>query len=70
MSRFQLDRKQDVSNVSGTGIVAEGILFTSGRVVLEWTVGDHRSVEVWPSIGDMIAVHGHSGLTVVKWVDQ
>ena len=34
--RFELHRDDDVSGVSGTGVVAEGVLFSSGRVALEW----------------------------------
>jgi len=70
VKRFQLDRKEDISHVSGIGIVAEGVLLSSGKVVLEWVVGDHRSIEVWPSLYDMEAVHGHGGLTVVRWIDN
>lgn len=69
MRRFYLNRKKDVSHVSGNGRVAEGVEFSSGKVVMEWVVGKHRSIETWPSIDDCIAVHGHKGLTVVRWID-
>jgi hypothetical protein len=35
--RFVLRRHEDVSGVSGTGIVAEGVLFSNGVVALQWT---------------------------------
>lgn len=34
--RFRLVRHEDVSGVSGTGVVAEGVLFSSGKAVLSW----------------------------------
>jgi hypothetical protein len=33
---FQLWRDEDVSRVSGVGRVAVGVVFLSGKVVLEW----------------------------------
>lgn len=34
MKRFHLVRKEDASGVSGTGHVAEGIMFSDGKVVI------------------------------------
>ena len=34
--RFQLHRVEDVTGVSGTGIVAEGVEFSGGVVALRW----------------------------------
>lgn len=68
MRRFQLNRREDVSHVSGTGIVAEGLEFHDGQVVISW-LGVYHSVEVWPSIVAAEKIHGHGGLTVVEWLD-
>lgn len=68
MKRFELHREVDVSGISGTGVVAEGILFSSGRVVLEW-LGATPSVVVWNSLDDAMAVHGHNGATEVAFYD-
>lgn len=68
MRRFKLLRHHDVSGVSGTGIVAEGIQFTDGTVVIRW-YGVHPSTVVWPSIDDAMAVHGHQGSTEIQWTD-
>lgn len=68
MKLFYLERLEDISGVSGVGEVAEGVQFHDGQVVVSW-FGQHHSVEVWPSVEDMIAVHGHSGKTIVRWVD-
>jgi hypothetical protein len=68
MRTFHLQRNEDVSGVSGTGVVAEGIQFSSGTVVVAWIVGDHRSLEIHNSIEDCDAIHGHGGKTVVVWL--
>lgn len=65
---FQLIRHRDVSGVSGTGPVAEGTQFTDGSAALHW-YGEHPSTAVWPSVADILAVHGHQGATVLRWLD-
>lgn len=67
--RFKLRRLQDVTGVSGVGVVAEGIQFSDGVAVLRWCVGNHRSTVVWGTVTDAVAVHGHDGNTVLEWVD-
>lgn len=66
--RFQLLRYVDVSGVSGTGPVAEGIQFTDGTVTLRW-YGEWPTTSTWHRIDDLIAVHGHNGATVIHWLD-
>lgn len=66
--RFLLNRKIDDSGVSGTGIIAEGVLWFDGKVSLRWR-DPHSSVAFWESLDDMLQVHGHNGHTVIKWVD-
>lgn len=68
MRRFVLQRHEDVSGTSGTGVVAEGCVFTSGHVVLTW-LSPLWSHEVCLSMEAMPAIHGHSGKTQVVWVD-
>ena len=68
MRRFQLIRKEDVSGVSGVGLVAEGVEFHDRQVAVSW-FGAHHCLSVWPSVEDVVAIHGHGGLTVVEWVD-
>ena len=70
MRLFQLERDVDVSGVSGTGIVAEGIQFSDARVALRWQVGEHRSTVLWDSIEAVIAIHGHDGRTRLVWITQ
>lgn len=68
MRRFQLNRREDVSGMSGVGIVAEGAVFHDGQVVISW-FGNFHSMEVWPSIESAERIHGHGGLTTVEWLD-
>ncbi len=68
--RFVLNRIVDETGVSGTGVVAEGVLFSNGIVALHWTsefptsvVFHHRGME------SVEKVHGHSGSTRIEWLD-
>ncbi len=49
MRIFLLDRKVDESGVSGSGIVAEGIEFGDGTVVLHW-ITQVRSTTVYKNM--------------------
>ncbi|MFW0796480.1 hypothetical protein AAFP30_21910 [Gordonia sp. CPCC 205515] len=69
MRTFVLQRDSDVTGISGTGIVAEGIEFTDGRVAMRWIVGEHQSTVVWDSIDAVHAIHGHDYATQIVWVD-
>jgi hypothetical protein len=66
---FRLYRRTDVTGVSGTGIVAEGVQFADGVVVLRW-LGEHASTVIWASLDDALAIHGHDGATRVLWADE
>ena len=59
---FEFHRDADVTGVSGTGVVADGVTFDDGVTVVRWR-GETRSTVVWPSVEDAIAVHGHDGAT-------
>jgi hypothetical protein len=69
LRRFKLRRDRDISEVSGTGYVAEGVVFSTGAVALHWT-GAYPATAVWPSIEAVVAIHGHQGATVVEWMDD
>ena len=68
MRRFQLVRSEDLSGVSGIGLIAEGVQFHDGQCVLSW-FGRLHTVEVAPNIQTVIAIHGHDGRTVIQWID-
>lgn len=63
---FHLHRDHDVSGVSGEGVVADGVTFPDGVTVVRWR-GERQSTVVWPSIDDVIAIHGHGGATRLVW---
>lgn len=68
MKRFNLVRTEDVSQVSGLGTVAEGIVFSDGIAVLRWlTAGG--STGVYDSIEDLEKIHGHEGRTKIIYID-
>jgi hypothetical protein len=70
MRRFELHRDVDESGISGTGVVAEGVEFSDGTVVLKWIVGAHRSTVLWESLAAVHAIHGHGGKTKICPIDK
>lgn len=68
MRTFKTVRTHDVSGVSGTGVVTEGVEFTDGTVVLKWLTNT-SSTAFYDSIEDVIAIHGHEGSTTIQWDD-
>lgn len=70
MRRFNLIRNEDSTGISGTGIVAEGVEFTSGICVLSWNNEIKYKTAVYDSIDIVKSLHGHNGKTVIKWVDN
>lgn len=68
--RFRLVRHEDVSTISGTGVVAHGVQWPDGAVALRWAIPDlPPSTAVWDSIEAVEAIHGHQGKTEVEWID-
>jgi hypothetical protein len=68
MRRFFLDRMEDETGVSGSGLVAEGVVFWDGTVAMRWRTGT-SSTAVYDCIEDVETIHGHGGKTVVRWED-
>lgn len=66
MRTFHLDRKVDMSMVSGTGRVAEGVEFSDGQCIIHWLTKMH-SIGIYENVQTLIDVHGHEGQTVVTW---
>lgn len=65
---FVLVRGEDVSGVSGTGVIADGVVFDDGLAILHWR-GKVRSTAMYPSLETLVEIHGHDGKTVVRWSD-
>ena len=69
MRPFQLWRAEDVTGVSGVGIVAEGVEFSDGVVALRWRGKWPTSVVFHDKgIKSVEKIHGHDGKTTVVWV--
>lgn len=66
MRTFKLVRDEDVSGISGTGVVAEGIEYTNGKVSMCWR-GDFHTIENADNIHVIEYLHGHQGRTRIVW---
>lgn len=66
MQRGYLDRREDVSGVTGTGDVCEIAIAADGRATFFWPEG----VGVWPSLEAAMKVHGHNGKTIAIILDD
>ena len=64
MQPFWMVRNEDVSGTSGTGLVAEGVLFSNGWCAMTWLT-KYKSVSYYQSIAELEAIHGHNGKTEV-----
>lgn len=62
MRTFVLVRDEDVSGVSGVGVVAEVVEFSSGKAVIAWQI-PYFAVEVHDTIESVRRIHGHGGKT-------
>jgi hypothetical protein len=67
--RFQLERDEDASGVSGTGVVAQGVQFDDGSCAMRWLTAT-SSTAVYASADDVEAIHGHEGRTRLVWLDD
>jgi hypothetical protein len=65
---FELYRHRDPGGVSGTGVVAHGVVFLDGSVALRW-LSETPSTSTWDSIEHLMAVHGHLGASEIRWLD-
>lgn len=64
---FRLVRDADESGISGTGVVAEGVEFTGGAVVITW-FSHFPAFNVYPGgMKTVEGLHGHNGKTRVEW---
>lgn len=68
MRRFFLDRERDETGISGTGTVAQGVVFFDGTVAIRWMT-DTRSSAFYDSVEAVEKIHGHNGATKIRWAD-
>jgi hypothetical protein len=68
---FALYRKNDATGISGTGIVAEGAVFSDGTAVLRWLTEWPTSVVFHDrGIEAIEKIHGHGGATEIVWLSD
>jgi hypothetical protein len=70
MRNFILQRHEDVSGISGVGVVAFGCVFPDGTTVIRWSTAPHASTVIWDDLEMAIAVHGHGGATEFVFLDE
>lgn len=67
---FVLRRTTDVTGLSGTGVVADGVTFPDGKTVTRWRGGTTGVAQtcVWDNIQHVRRIHGHDGATRIEFV--
>ena len=69
MNNFHLQRSEDETGISGTGIVAEGVQFSGGKCALIWLT-DPGSIGIYDNIESVDKIHGHNGKTIIVWEED
>jgi hypothetical protein len=73
MRSFEIERQADESGVSGTGIVMEGVVFSTGLVVVHWLTPPPRgSVNLFDSWELFASIHiapHPANKTRIHWSD-
>lgn len=68
MRSFVLNRIEDKTGISGTGVVAEGVIFSRGKVALCWLT-NVTSIVLYDDIESVEKIHGHGGATQIQYLD-
>jgi hypothetical protein len=69
MRPFLLQREEDVSGTSGTGVVAEGCEFSNGFCAVIW-LSALGTYSWYSNVKTITSIHGHEGRTFVVWLDE
>lgn len=74
MSRtFKLVRDQDITGVSGVGVVVEGVVFSDGHAAVHWINSPYPTTTPYPQgLESVMYIHDHkgSGTTRLVWDDE
>ncbi|MEK1828906.1 hypothetical protein AAAC51_07100 [Priestia megaterium] len=68
LRQFYLHRLEDVSGVSGTGVIGRGVIMPSGHAVMEWTT-KRKSIAIYESVNEMQILHAHNGKTELVYLN-
>lgn len=63
---LHLERDEDISGVSGVGVVAFGAEFPDGTIVLRWDT-QVRSTVMYDNYDDLQTICGHAGRTRIVY---
>ena len=66
MRLFWLVRDIDETGVSGTGTVAEGVIFSDGTCAMRW-LSHWTSTAIYGDIKLVDHIHGHNGKTRIVY---
>lgn len=74
---FEIHRDQDITGLSGTGHVADGVVFPDGTAVVRWHEvggetyerGVRATTVMFPNVTAVEALHGHNGATRLVFTD-
>lgn len=74
LRRFILVRDIDITKISGTGIIAEGLQLTDKRLFMCWRTAlpegvTEQSTGLYQNETHLLAIHGHNGATRLVWID-
>jgi hypothetical protein len=70
LKTFKMYRHEDVSGVSGCGVVAEGCLICdTGEIIIRW-IGSHSSINIYHSLDDALFIHGHQNRTKIIFDEE
>ena len=64
MKLFYFYRKEDLTGVSGTGPVVEGVQFTNGWCAVRW-LSTKTSLCFYQNLEEVKSIHGHDGRTEI-----
>lgn len=67
--RFYLQRDTDITGISGTGRIADGVLWADGTVSLRWRSSTPKIDFADGGMATIESVHCHGGATRIVWVD-
>lgn len=66
MKYFILERFEDVSKISGLGVIAEGVIWSDGTVAYRW-LSDIATTVIADNIETVMKLHGHDGKTRIRY---
>lgn len=69
MRNFILDRKQDITGISGTGIIAYGVQWTPGGLCDMYWLGT-KTTGQYPSIDSIKSTHCYNNNASVIWLQD